>query len=171
MADSHAVGENIMSANTKIEWADHTVRPARSGPKPMPPRDGDKVQARQRINVEVRTGRRAHPNSLPCKDCGHVHTPGGRRHEYDHYLGYEAAHHSAVEPVCTLCHVKRDSKRVAQTRCIHGHEFNKANTYLATNGTRHCKACMKVSEKSRGPRGSDYWAKVNLKRRGVSHGG
>lgn len=68
----------------------------RSGPAPQPPRDGDKVQARQRINVEVRTGRRPHPNALPCAGCGHVWREGERRHEYDHHLGYAAAHHGDV---------------------------------------------------------------------------
>jgi hypothetical protein len=83
----------------------------RPGPAPMPPRDGDKVQARQRINVEVRTGRRAHPNSLPCADCRHVWNPGERRHEYDHHNGYAAAHHYDVEAVCTVCHRRRVAER------------------------------------------------------------
>lgn len=42
------------------------------GPPPKPPRCGDKEQARQRVNVLVRTGRLAHPNTLPCCDCGHA---------------------------------------------------------------------------------------------------
>ncbi len=89
------------------------INPAtgRPGPAPKPPRDGDKRQARQRINVEVRTGRRPHPNKLPCVDCGHVWEPGQRRHEYDHHKGYAAAHHLDVEPVCTVCHHHRDDKR------------------------------------------------------------
>lgn len=74
------------------------------GPSPHKPRSGDKKQARQRINVEVRTGKRPHPNFLPCVDCGHVYTDGERRHEYDHYKGYSAEHHYDVEPVCTICH-------------------------------------------------------------------
>lgn len=83
----------------------------RPGPAPMPPRDGDKAQARQRINVEVRTGRRAHPRTLPCTDCGHVWKPGQRRHEYDHHLGYAAEHHYDVEAVCTICHRARVTRR------------------------------------------------------------
>lgn len=79
----------------------------RPGPAPMPPRDGDKVQARGRINVEVRSGRRAHPNTIPCADCGHVYTDGDRRHEYDHHLGYAPEHHYDVESVCTICHAAR----------------------------------------------------------------
>lgn len=83
----------------------------RPGPAAKPPRDGDKAQARQRINVEVRTGRRPHPNMLPCKDCQHVHAPGERRHEYDHHLGYAAEHHHDVESVCTICHRARCRER------------------------------------------------------------
>ena len=85
-----------------------TGRPGRA---PNPPRDGDRRQARRRVNVEVRTGRRPHPNSLPCVDCGHAWTAGERRHEYDHHLGYSAEHHYDVEAVCTTCHGKRSSAR------------------------------------------------------------
>lgn len=95
---------------------------------------------------------------------------GERRHEYDHHRGYAAAHHLDVEPVCTLCHVKRDSMRAAQTHCIRGHAFDSDNTYVAANGTRHCKACSKASDARRAPRGSAYWAKVNANRRSNSNG-
>lgn len=98
-----------MAEKTGIEWCD--VRPARFGPKPSPPRDGDKVQARQRVNVEVRSGRRGHPNTFACVDCGHVWQPGERRHEYDHHLGYAAEHHCDVEPVCTKCQRQRSIRR------------------------------------------------------------
>ena len=83
----------------------------RPGPAPKAPRDGDREQARQRINVEVRTGRRQRPNVVPCSDCGHVWNPGERRHEYDHYRGYAAAHHLDVEAVCTTCHRGRCDAR------------------------------------------------------------
>jgi hypothetical protein len=83
----------------------------RPGPAPQPPRDGDKVQARQRINVEVRTGRRPRPNTIPCVDCGHVWKAGERRHEYDHHLGYKAEHHYDVQAVCTRCQRARSVKR------------------------------------------------------------
>lgn len=156
-----------MSEHTAISWCDSTKRP---GPEPMPPRDGDKVQARQRINVEVRTGRRPQPNALPCVDCGHVHTPGERRHEYDHHRGYAAQHHYDVVPVCTLCHAKRDSARKRQTHCIRGHEFTPEGTYIAANNTRHCRACMAARERLRGPRGSNYWKAVNARRRGCRNG-
>lgn len=159
-----------MSENTKIEWADSTSVPranpvtGRPGPAPHPPRAGDKKQACQRINVEVRTGRRVHPNELPCTDCGHIHTPGQRRHEYDHHLGYAPEHHLDVEPVCTSCHANRDGANTRKTHCKHGHEFTDGNTYIAANGTRHCIACRQEHERGRGPRGTDYWRKVNEKR-------
>ena len=81
------------------------------GPPPDSPRDGDKQQARQRINVLVRSGRLTRPNSLPCADCGHVWKPGERRHEYDHHLGYGRFHHYDVEPVCSICHNRRAEER------------------------------------------------------------
>jgi hypothetical protein len=90
----------------------HQPRPAlRHGPLPNPPRDGDRKQARQRVNVLVRTGRLAHPNTLPCADCGHAWEQGERRHEYDHHLGYAAENHLAVEAVCTICHRRRCDDR------------------------------------------------------------
>lgn len=83
----------------------------RFGPLPDAPRSGDKIQARQRINVQIRTGRRLHPNFLPCEDCGHVWKEGERRHEYDHYLGYGVRNHYNVQAVCTTCHRKRSTAR------------------------------------------------------------
>jgi hypothetical protein len=84
------------------------------GPAPAQAREGDVRQARRRVNVLVRTGRLPRPNSLPCVDCGHRWGPGERRHEYDHYLGYAAAHHLDVEVVCTTCHHEREQARAAQ---------------------------------------------------------
>lgn len=150
------MGERVPSINPT------TGRP---GPAPMPSRDGDKTQARQRVNVEVRMGRRPHPNALACKDCGHVWEPGDRRHEYDHHLGYMAAHHYDVEPVCTLCHAKRDSAQKAQTHCRHGHEFTMSNTIVYKNGTRHCRECRREADRNRG-RDAAYWKAYREVRRG-----
>lgn len=121
----------------------------RPGPAPNPPRDGDKIQARQRINVEVRTDRRPHPNELPCADCGHRWKPGERRHEYDHHKGYGAGHHLAVESVCTFCHAKRDSKKKQQASCIRGHAFDPENTKYRKNGTRECRQCRRARDRKR----------------------
>lgn len=142
-----------MSAETNIEWCDSTRRP---GPSPHPPRDGDKLQARQRINVEVRTGRRPHPNTLPCADCGHVWRDGERRHEYDHHLGYAAQRHGDVQAVCTLCHAARDSAKKAQTHCKAGHAFSADNTGQRVNGGRFCRQCRRDFDKTRN-RDAGYW--------------
>jgi hypothetical protein len=53
-------------------------------------RDGDKKQARARVNHHVDVGLLPDPNDVTCADCGHVHAEGERRHEYDHFLGYAA---------------------------------------------------------------------------------
>ena len=130
----------------------------RPGPAPKPPRDGDRKQARQRINVEVRTGHRPHPNTLPCVDCGHVWTPGKRHHEYDHYLGYTADHHLDVMPRCTKCHAKREGKAIA-TACIHGHVFTPENTGFKANGTRFCKECRRIFDRTKRGRDAAFWRK------------
>ena len=90
-------------------------------PKPPPAhgrrfaaaRDGDKGQARRRIDHLINVGLLPDPNSVPCTDCGHRVGPGERRHEYDHHLGYEAEHHEHVEAVCTTCHHGRERARRA----------------------------------------------------------
>lgn len=81
----------------------------RPGPIPKPGREGDKKQARSRVNHEVADGRRANPNNLPCVDCGH--TGSDKRHKYDHYMGYSTENHMKVEAVCTTCHHKREDGR------------------------------------------------------------
>lgn len=128
----------------------------RPGPTPKPGRDGDRQQARQRVNVEVRTGRLAHPNTLACVDCGHLWAEGERRHEYDHHLGYSAEHQYDVEPVCSRCHHARDSAKGKQTHCVNGHEFSAENTGRKPNGTRFCRECRRAHDRRRG-RGADYW--------------
>ncbi len=127
----------------------------RPGPDPAPPRDGDKVQARQRVNQMVKTGILPRPNDLPCKDCAHEWKIGDKRHEYDHFKGYAAEHHLDVEPVCSPCHAKRDSKKKAQTHCFKGHEFTPGNTFTAKNGTRKCRECRKAYDRNR--RDAAWW--------------
>jgi hypothetical protein len=85
------------------------VGPRRPGPARIPRRSGDKLQARSRINHDVSMGQRPNPNDLPCTDCGHL--SDDLRHEYDHYLGYDAEHHGHVEPVCSRCHRRREDDR------------------------------------------------------------
>lgn len=139
----------------------------RPGPAPNPPRDGDKKQARQRINVEVTNGVRPHPNTFPCADCNHVWKKGERRHEYDHHLGYAAEHHYDVEPVCTTCHAARDGKR-AWTHCPKGHEFTPENTGRHQRGYgRICLTCKSMhNRKPRPERDAAYWRAYREAHRG-----
>ena len=79
-----------------------------------PPRDGDKQQARNRVNREVAKGKLPHARTVPCTDCGHIGSD--RLHEYDHYLGYASINHLAVECVCVPCHNKREQQRKKQEK-------------------------------------------------------
>lgn len=133
------------------------------GPAPSDARNGDRLQARQRVNVEVRSGHRPHPNELPCADCGHLWLRGQRRHEYDHHLGYDAEDHLNVEAVCTTCHAARDSVRKKQTHCYRGHQFTAANTIINGNGTRKCRECRR--EYDRGRRDAAWWRARREKKR------
>ena len=81
------------------------------GPAPLAARDGDRLQARHKVNHLIDAGKIPDPNSLPCVDCGHLYASGQPRHEYDHYLGYGGAHHEDVQPVCVPCHHRRERER------------------------------------------------------------
>ncbi len=141
----------------------------RPGPTPKPSRDGDKIQARQRVNVEVRTGRRPHPNSLPCSLCGHVHRLGGARHEYHHHLGYAPENHLKVVPVCSRCHANTEGTRSDRARCEHGHEYTPENTGTKPNGTRFCRECRRIHD--RGRRNAAFWREYRLrKKEGICYG-
>lgn len=76
-----------------------------------PTRDGDKKQARRRVNYLVEQGRIPHPDDLPCMDCGDGVFSGVYRHEYDHARGYDAENQLYVEPVCSKCHHNREAMR------------------------------------------------------------
>lgn len=72
-----------------------------------PTRDGDRRQARRRVNYLVEQGRIPRAEDLPCIDCADE-TPGGGRHEYDHAKGYDGENQLYVEPVC---HRNREEAR------------------------------------------------------------
>lgn len=74
-------------------------------------RNGDRRQARARVNHHVDVGLIPDPNDVPCFDCEHIHMPGERRHEYDHHLGYAAEHQLSVQAVCVTCHHAREKNR------------------------------------------------------------
>lgn len=76
-----------------------------------PTRDGDKLQARRRINYLVEQGRIPHPDDLPCMDCADEVFVNHYRHEYDHARGYDGENQLYVEPVCSRCHHAREEAR------------------------------------------------------------
>lgn len=81
------------------------IRMTNLGKRFVTPRDGDKNQARRRVNHLVENGTIPHPNSLPCHKCGHECTfTDGLHHEYHHFKGYSAEHHESVQALCTACH-------------------------------------------------------------------
>jgi hypothetical protein len=80
------------------------TRPARA-PRTAA-RDGDKRQARRRIQTLIQNGTLPAPADVTCVDCQAA--PG---REYDHHLGYAAEHHEDVEALCASCHHKREADR------------------------------------------------------------
>lgn len=142
--------------------------PKRYGPKPLPGRDGDKFQARQRVNVEVKAGRLPHPNSLPCFRCGHIWHEGDPRHHYHHHNGYAAESHFDVVPVCNPCHAAIDSPKKAQTHCKRGHEFTAENT-IWENGCRKCRECRRTRDRSR--HDAAYWRRQRAQAAGAGSNG
>lgn len=74
-------------------------------------RDGDKLQARRRVNYLVEQKRIPHPDDLPCSDCADEVFVGNYRHEYDHARGYDGENQLYVEAVCSRCHHNREEGR------------------------------------------------------------
>lgn len=68
-------------------------------------RQGDKTQARRRVNYLVEQGLMPRPRDLACADCDQP------AHEYDHARGYSADAQLYVEPVCRGCHHRREWSR------------------------------------------------------------
>jgi hypothetical protein len=74
------------------------------------PQDKKQILAHRLIQMRVMRGKLDNPNSIPCMDCGH--TGNDRRHEYDHYLGYDTQEaRGLVQAVCSICHRKRERIR------------------------------------------------------------
>lgn len=107
----------LCSAQRSMKYKATRRLKGRSHPKGrsfVPARDGDKRQARRRINFFVESGLIPPPSSSPCTDCGSAWCLGKPRHEYDHHLGYDAEHHEHVQAVCLPCHRKRERARGVQ---------------------------------------------------------
>lgn len=92
----------------------------RRGRRYVSARNGDKKQARARVNYLVNIGLLENPNDLKCVDCGHI--GNDRRHEYDHANGYSANNHEVVEAVCSMCHHVRHKKTIIKEGFCNGRE-------------------------------------------------
>lgn len=96
---------SCLDCRKKKHKANYTPRPRHaSGRRYAVARDGDKLQARGRVNHLINIGAIPDPNALPCVLCGHIWKKGERRHEYDHHLGYDAQNHEKVRALCSTCH-------------------------------------------------------------------
>jgi hypothetical protein len=94
----------------KAKYIPHPA-PSRRGIFLVPTRDGDKKQARHRVNHLVDIGQIPDPNDLPCLDCADEQGFASARHEYDHAKGYDGENQLYVEAVCTTCHHNREEAR------------------------------------------------------------
>lgn len=127
-------------------------RVSRIGIAMVPARDGDRRQARARVNHQIEIGLRPAANSLPCVDCGDVWADGKPRHEYDHHLGYSPEHQLAVEPVCRRCHVRRTWDR--RGTCRRGHRLQLGVP---------CVLCRRIRENKN--RDAAWWRARRLRRK------
>lgn len=89
-------------------------RQSKKGCRFAPIRDGDKKQARARVNHLVNINLLPDPNDVPCEKCGH--TGKGRRHEYHHHRGYAAEFQETVQSLCTRCHAEVHASEGTTTR-------------------------------------------------------
>lgn len=102
----------VLEINATLDGWRKEVPPPPKRPRQRPERrDGDRKQARRRVHYLVRAGRLPRASDVPCTDCGHICGEDGTPHHYDHYRGYDAAHHEDVQVVCAPCHYKRDRRR------------------------------------------------------------
>ena len=93
------------NAKNNLARARHVWKPKiqRIGRNFVLPRNGDKKQARRRVNYLIDIGILPKPNGLPCSSCGHEYD-GERRHEYHHVDGYDSESHEKVAVLCAKCH-------------------------------------------------------------------
>ncbi len=89
-------------------------RKSRRGIQLVPPRDGDKLQARARVNLLVKNGILPKPAAVPCSNCGHIGPD--RRHEYHHFKGYGAEDQLTAKVLCSKCHHKDEPNHIGRKR-------------------------------------------------------
>jgi hypothetical protein len=105
-----SICRSCKNARARTGYVKHPA-PSRMGAFLVPTRDGDKKQARHRVNHRVDVGLIPDPNDLACMDCGDEQGFDSARHEYDHAKGYDRENQLYVEPVCTVCHHNREEAR------------------------------------------------------------
>lgn len=110
----------------------------RAGRRFKAARDGDKRQARRRVNHLVAVGVLPKPSAVACVDCEHIGDDVA--HEYDHHLGYFAEHHVHVQAVCKPCHAARTAGYAAPAAT------NKPSQPLMRKRRRdpHCGICGQI---------------------------
>lgn len=112
-ARGDGLSASCLASKRVIERKPRKGRPGRRGFQ-APTRDGDKKQARRRINYLVEQGLIPRPDDFPCFDCADAVFSGAYRHEYDHAKGYDGENQLYVEPVCSKCHRNREEARRGQ---------------------------------------------------------
>jgi hypothetical protein len=127
-------------------------------------RDGDKTQARNRVNHAVDVGAMPDPNTLQCAHCGRSRKESGVRHEYHHHRGYGADFQLDVIALCDTCHDKADRRTVMH--CPHGHEYTPENTGRWQDGTRYCRECRRIRDRKR--HDAAFWRARRAKRKAAA---
>lgn len=84
-------------------------RKSKKGSRFVKVRDGDRKQARSRVNHLVEIGLFPSPNSLKCSICNN--TRPSKRNEYHHHNGYGRRHHEDVIVMCSSCHADLHKNR------------------------------------------------------------
>lgn len=97
---------DIIRARGEWSLTQAEEKPRAPGKPRTKARDGDKRQARRRVQALIQNGTLPKPADVTCVDCKAA--PG---REYDHHLGYDAAHHEDVEALCATCHHAREAER------------------------------------------------------------
>lgn len=103
-----AICRNAAHAKSK---ASYVTKPRKRRGFVVATRDGDKLQARRRVNYLVEQRLIPHPDDIPCMDCLDEVFIQRFRHEYDHAKGYEGENQLYVEAVCSHCHHSREEAR------------------------------------------------------------
>jgi len=59
----------------------------------------------------------------------------------DHLMLISAKEHGLLD------HLSVSGRNRRKRSCVHGHKFDEGNTYLAPDGSRHCRACSRIRQR------------------------